>query len=63
MSLDIIAYIVNADRNALRTIAVNGSLISEKEQKRLHLSHAEQNASMHLQALLYLMRRVESTQV
>jgi hypothetical protein len=44
-------------------VAVNGSLILEKEQKGLHLSLAEQNASMDLHALLCLMRRVESTQV
>lgn len=43
--------------------AVNGSLILEKELRGLQLSHADQNASIDLHALLDLMRRVENTQV
>ena len=42
---------------------VNGTMIFEKEQRRVQLSHAEQEASLDLHAVVDLMRRVQSTGV
>jgi len=43
--------------------AVNGNMIFEKEQRGMQLSHAEQEASLILHAVVDLMRRVQSTGV